>query len=230
MKEIPLLFSDEMVVPILRGRKTVTRRVCKVQPVQEHARLGGLFHVLYPWGDGGHGVYKNEAEMRVEFDRLMLAHSPYGKAGDRMYVRENHCLREDSIVFRADRGSFHVDGTQLIGDQFYLESSWTPPKWRPNIHHLRRYTRFTGIIVSVTLERLQDLTSPDEAVAEGVTCWMCGGPVDGTSENDCGCFHSKATAVESYQVLWDDLNRDRGFSWKDNPMVWRIEFKKEQES
>jgi hypothetical protein len=32
--------------------------------------------------------------------------------------------------------------------------------------------------------------------------------------------------VANYSVLWDSLNKKRGYGWDVNPWVWVIEFKK----
>jgi hypothetical protein len=60
MKQHPILFSTPMVQAILDGRKTMTRRVMKVQP---EAFCGGVM-------------------------RPLLTTCPYGWIGDRLWVRE----------------------------------------------------------------------------------------------------------------------------------------------
>jgi hypothetical protein len=87
-RELPILFSGPMVRALLAGRKTQTRRLVPVQPYHEDEY--GLWHVLYPWGEGGHGIYESEQEMRAEYDRLLLTRGSrrYGEPGDLLWVRE----------------------------------------------------------------------------------------------------------------------------------------------
>ena len=84
-----------------------------------------------------------------------------------------------------------------------------PKKWgyqyegvsRPSIHMPRWACRYERPLLRVWFEMLHDI-SEEDAIAEGVTCWVCDGPVDGTSENDCACFHTKANAVPSFEAVW----------------------------
>ena len=66
----------------------------------------------------------------------------------------------------------------------------------------------TGV---VRVERLQDISAVD-AGAEGITV-----PIDGLPERGWR---------EIWIELWDGINAKRGFSWKSNPWVWCVEFKR----
>ncbi|MFL6314771.1 MAG: hypothetical protein ACJ71W_21915 [Terriglobales bacterium] len=96
-------------------------------------------------------------------------------------------------------------------------------------------SRLTLEITEVRVERVQDISEAD-AKAEGVE------PFSMTQKNidDCqisdespdmkelarllgpGSFSYKFT----YQMLWDELNKKRGFGWYKNPWVWVIEYKR----
>jgi hypothetical protein len=101
----------------------------------------------------------------------------------------------------------------------------SPMRWTPSIHMPRWASRITLDVVSVRVERLHDITDA-EAVAEGVRCWACNGPVDGTSENDCDCFHTRSMARDSFSSAWSAIYGAR--SWDSNPWVWRVEFRRVQ--
>lgn len=134
--------------------------------------------------------------------------SPYGFNGDRLWVRET--FQENTppsgYLYRADDVSGYIDSG-----------------WRPSIFMPRFASRLTLGVTEVRVQRLQEI-SEEDAIAEGVRCWVCGGRVDGSSEEDCACFHSKAAAVPSFQVLWDSINFKRA-SWDSNPWVWAIGFR-----
>lgn len=73
-------------------------------------------------------------------------------------------------------------------------------------------SRITLEIVSVRVERLQDITEED-AIYEGMVPTY---DHDSVPEKD---------ATEMFQKLWDSINEKRAFGWDANPWVWVIEFK-----
>lgn len=91
----------------------------------------------------------------------------------------------------------------------------------PAIHMPRNVCRLELLLQAIRVERLHEISEAD-AIAEGTTCWVCGGRVDGLSENDCECFHTKAAARPSYEVLWRSLHGEE--SWSQNPLVWVLTF------
>jgi hypothetical protein len=83
------------------------------------------------------------------------------------------------------------------------------PKWRASIHMPRWASRLSLEIVSVRVERVQEI-SFDDAIAEGV----CADPHGVRSESR-----------RWFSELWDSINAKRGYGWDVNPWVWVIEFK-----
>jgi hypothetical protein len=128
-KERPILFSAPMVRAIIEGRKTMTRRLVK--------------NLATAWsfteGDPSVGDYLK---------------CPYGKLGDRLWVRETWCkwLGDTEIIYKSDCES------QSIAGKF---------TWKPSIHMNRAYSRILLEITDVRVEKLQDI-SEDDARAEGV--------------------------------------------------------------
>lgn len=193
MKERPILFSGAMVRAILSGRKTQTRRV--VKPSFDVAR------VTYGCigGQGFGFIFGNK-----------VVRCPYGEPGDRLWVKETHCLvRGYSLV----KWIYRADGLGLPSGE----------KWKPSIFMRREASRISLEIVSVRVERLQDIKEAD-AVAEGIHRFEV---------NECVYFHSRPTApteehfnsaVMAYRDLWESINGTG--SWAANPWVWVVEFKK----
>ena len=210
MKERPILFSGEMVRAILDGRKTQTRRVVK-EPIcidkDTYADAGLTWY-------GNFGLRKP---------------CKFGSVGDRLWVKETHrwdgvdpkiAIREkmtDALTFRAD-----FDGDVSIDDC----------KWKPSIFMPRWASRITLEIVSVRVDRLQDI-SEEDAKAEGVRMarWFVPeGKPEGQSRNlaangmlwnqtwEALCYRN------AYATLWEKING--AGSWDKNPWVWVIEFKK----
>lgn len=79
-------------------------------------------------------------------------------------------------------------------------------KWKPSIFMPRWASRITLEIESVRIERLHDI-SEDEAKAEG------------TEDSEIGIAHRTC-----FHILWDSINKKRGFGWSENPWVWVIQF------
>lgn len=176
VKERPILFSGPMVRAILEGRKTQTRRVVKAK------HLPFLGNLLGGFLDG----------------RWNQRPLPYGRPGDRLWVRETWawCSKaRGHWLYRADDSDL---GTCHVKDG----------RWKPSIHMKRAASRITLEVVAVRVERLQEIT-PGDAIAEG-----CPG----------GDHGDRYAAIDQYRALWGSING--AGSWAANPWVWVVEFRK----
>ena len=193
VRERPVIFSGPMVKAILDGRKTQTRRVVKLRPGQE-IEHGAVFSTTDPF--------------------WMIA-SPYGRKGDRLWVRETFASRldvdpgEDAEKAR-HYALYRADGTSLD------DPHWHPyrERWTPAIHMPRWASRITLEITGVGVEWLAEISEAD-ARAEG--------------------FPDPAGANRGYpdrarywfRRLWDEINGKRpGCSWAANPRVWVVSFRR----
>jgi hypothetical protein len=194
MTDRPIIFSGEMVRAILADRKTQTRRVIK--PQFNHKFGSGV-----PHGYDRFGVHVDIAliEPHPMFGGWAYLFCPYGKAGDRLWVRETWGVLGTSVCYRA-YGEFTQDDRDL---------GYTC-KWRPSIFMFRDLSRITLEIVSIQAERLQDISEQD-AIAEGI---------EQKEPNHV------VGARYRFGQLWNSINRKRGFGWEVNPWVWVIEFKR----
>lgn len=218
MNEKPILFSSSMVRAILDGRKSMTRRVAKV-PDGFEPKLGtdGLWYIVGNLG----------------WDGALSLPCPYGRVGDRLWVRENwspdHAAFYPNfpVVYQAEgydprevssRGKvlpFAISPEESTNRKF-------PFRWRPSIHMPRRVCRIVLEIADVRVERLQTITEED-AIAEGVTSELEQLLYDdGSPSRD----YEEISARDSFQRLWDSLNAKRGFGWDVNPWVWVISFER----
>lgn len=138
MSEHPILFSGPMVRAILHGTKTQTRRALRPQPDR---KLDATVH--YDRATGG--------AMWASIHGDHGTHCPYGKPGERLWVRETWRKAEGVLQYRAD------------------PVTWGPTrKWTPAIHMPRVASRLTLEVTGVRVERLQDITERD-AIDEGET-------------------------------------------------------------
>ena len=136
MKERGIIFNSEMVRAIIAGNKTATRRPVK-----------GAFEAMESiFIDIGNGT---ASLLEIEL-------CPFGKIGDRIWVRETWGICPDCNVprYKADRGT----------DTYSVRGRWTP-----SIHMPSWASRITLEITDVRAERVRDITEGD-AVKEGVKC------------------------------------------------------------
>lgn len=230
IKERPIIFSGEMVRVILDGRKTQTRRVMKPQPPEWCTEKFG-YTMFTPEGHiSGRGWY--EGQRAEKFFKC-----PYGKVGDRLWVREAwHGVHEDNQFqiynYRAD----------CPDSENY--------KWKPSIHMPRWASRILLEVTGVRAERVQDISESD-AKAEGFdhelhnpypTCathmppeWYelppspkgeCSGPRWDKEWYPSSERMKRWNTRNNFIRTWELLNKERGFGWDTNCWVWVVEFKR----
>lgn len=200
MRETGILFKGEMVRAVLRGTKTMTRRIVKPQLM---IRDDGDFETASLTKAMLRKVFK---EMPESFGPTYFC--PYGQPGDRLWVKETFCCvhgfggsertAQDALVFRADDGEDAREITKLRG--------WTPSLLMPRI-----YSRILLEITSTRVERLQAISGMD-AKREGVTI-PSHLPQDGADLD---------WARREFQDLWIRINGEP--SWHSDPWVWVLEF------
>lgn len=217
VRERPILFSGPMVRAILDGSKTMTRRVVKPQP--DNPETFGISPV---WGYGVHskgehaGHYCVHAATNVGGRRVdRFIRSPYGKPGDRLWVREtwfgNYPGGDEPETFHyAATEDFSINGRSV---------------WRSGIIMPRKASRLTLEITDVRVERLQAI-SEDDACDEGLEGIVNDPALDGYGE---WSKPDVITAREQFRELWDSINAKRhggSCAWKNNPWVWVIAFRR----
>lgn len=206
--EKPILFSAEMVRKILEEKKTQTRRVIKPQPVQQPD--GTWVSEIHP-----RSGYNSEKTMR---DYLNI-YCPYGKPGDRLWVKETFgvyetivCTPENLPNFRDKSGIFHPV-THFAGKENYAWGMYGPPRKRSGRFMPRSAARIILEIVKVRVERVWEISDQD-VKAEGVSV----------------THGSSSTHYDHFMMLWNSINASRGYGWDVNSWVWVIEFKRDEKA
>lgn len=233
MIENQILFKPEMVRAILDGRKTMTRRALKPQPVWQEAGDG--------LPDGWHWEHKGATNFNSKFCGLygsgmteeelkdLLAPTlPYA-VGDILWVRENGwerpALSERDMRDGADTWpKYAYDADDDYELEWLKENGY---KRRPSIHMPRWACRIRLRVTAVKVERLQDISAED-AKAEG-----CG---DATHPDMAALFAEAPGAyaahmatggidpVTLFEVLWESINGPG--SWEANPWVAAYSFER----
>lgn len=180
MKERPIIFSAPMVRAIFDGRKTQTRRIVNKKHLPFLANITGNFL------DG-------------KWNQRPL---PYGKPGDRLWVRESFNHDGNHYIYAADLNDAGVQ-------------KWAA-KWKPSIHMPRSASRILLEITGVRVERLKDISECDAKAEGSYVCDYFGRRLLDQSSNQ-GCYKW------GYRSIWESLNGSG--SWDLNPFVWVVEFK-----
>ena len=166
MKERPILFSAPMVQAILEGRKTMTRRVVRIPKMKDSSiqdEFSGRFI---------DGINKG------------FGKCPYGKPGDRLWVRETFTESSSGVIYRADPMFDHCKKGDI---------SW---KWKPSIFMRRKFSRITLEITNVRIERLWDINTAD-VFAEGMEMKP--------EDDDGSTWGAFGSAEQRFKELWEPI-------------------------
>ena len=229
MNEHPLLCTDSVVQNFLNGTQTQDRRPVKMRDMDATRVVPDLL---------GQNVWY------IDGDPARSVRSPFGVAGDRLWVREAHRLWFPTcpngeplgsgwkVRYRADMRQRWTKIGWDEGDQYMSPEDagvdTEPAPWRPSIHMPRFACRLTLRVQRVWVHRVQEISEAD-ATAEGVEklsnmgrhgAWRCYG--------DCECHKTghgmRTSATASFMSLWESLYPG---SWDRNDWVWACEVERE---
>ncbi|HCB0667883.1 TPA: morphogenetic protein [Klebsiella variicola subsp. variicola] len=202
-----MIFNAEMVLALLSGRKTQTRRIIKPQP---EATLSGSL--------SGKWLSRPLNGLLLPKIEDIAIHCPFGVVGDRIWVRETfqgplfdyeqmEAYLEDSSKFETPEFcQYAADGKPA--PEYYDADDNLHHGWRPSIHMPRWASRIMLEITDVRVERLKSISDRD-ALREGCS-------TADMKSGDC--------VADVFARLWASIYGSD--SWNANPWVWVIEFKR----
>ena len=202
MKERPILFSGPMVRAILEGRKTMTRRVVKEWFLMDCPNYfdenNSAMNKPPHRHDDGEWYYETQTEVDSTLHCQLVC--PYGRPGDRLWVRETMYYGGfDNFYFKADNKGVGQDRFNRL----HALGKDRQGKVIPSIHMPRWASRITLEITEVRVERLKDI-SVEDCRREGV--------------------ESNVSSLIEFHDLWNKINGKK-YPWSSNPWVWVIAFK-----
>jgi hypothetical protein len=225
MREHPLLMKGPLVRATLEGRKTQTRRPVKPQPSDDIVDVE-YDDIAELW------LGNTKEDNDLGFCSSWTARCPLGRTGDRLWVRETWAWPgEEEFIYRADQWA------EDMVAKWKTDPNYPQVKWSPSIHMPRRACRLVLPLVSVRVERVQDITEED-AIAEGVPhnsdrpidkswCAACCGhgiverfALGMVSVDDCSECNS---AKKLFRNIWISIYGQE--SWDANPWAWVAEWK-----
>ncbi|NQT33240.1 MAG: hypothetical protein HQ594_06185 [Candidatus Omnitrophica bacterium] len=212
MKEHPIIFSSDMILAILKDRKTQTRRVIKPQPCNwvENIEFDKNRNICIL-----HGHEMGMKSATHGFDGQPVILCPY-QVGMKLWVREVWSDAGSSTSkFEKDKRLIYYKANPCI--KFPFSKGWKSPIFMP-----RWASRITLEITDVRVERVQEISLWD-AKQEGLNFeWQTGWT---------GCIPLKESLFYGYHMLtewknlWNSIHKKQ-YRWEDSPWVWIINFKR----
>lgn len=195
-----ILMNTEMVLAILNGKKTCTRKLPRKQIEKKYLEYVEWVQAVAPPGS----TYLREKEFYEKYP-------PY-QPGDILYVRETwdyYPEYEDEnaptiYYYKAD-GDLRPEG--------YREIGWLSPFYMP-----KEAARIWLRVTDVRVERLQDITA-EQVVKEGVLNQKEIDAVEVLAK------HYDIPFAHTWDCIIKESDLDR-YGWQANPWVWVIDFER----
>lgn len=202
MKERPILFSAPMILALLAGTKSQTRRIVKPQPKGFGAH----------WPNDAACLEWSDIAEDTDY-HARCGHCPYGAAGDRLWVREawGGWFQQGGVEAdwkdtpRSWRTRELLTRVAYRATEPTVAKRWVTPLFMP-----RWASRMSLKITGIRVERVQAITDED-ATAEGVLTIPAKTP--------------GSTPAQRFGDLWTEINS--AASWTANPFVWVVGFERE---
>jgi len=187
------------------GSKTQTRRIIKTKPYGNFVDI--KTDLGYPASKG-----KLWAGFGNPLDPSYIK-SPYGEPGDLLYLKEK--------LWDSRRGvaTYASDGLPVMVNGESLDWRWSRNTLSP-MFMPKKAARIWFEIVSVRVERIQDITEED-ARAEGMEPLPSHGAWCDPAKGREGHWSYR----RALSAKWNEINGKRGYAWDDNPWVWVLTFK-----
>lgn len=235
--EKPILFNTEMVKAVLDGIKTQTRRVVgdkilnRIYKYDCYIQDGKIFESCMcqgmPDGSGGLEVDRWEEDVTTTYSKY--------KVGDVLWVREpvkvtkacNDTLKME-FEYLSDGTKKIIDIPKKYLDEYdFIKNNCFLAKLN-QLHYDKEYVgvpngclkemaRIFLKVTNVRVERLQDISFPEDYEAEGSDeFYVFNNPPYNNNENKL---------KEWWINLWNSKAKD-SYKWEDNPYVFVYEFER----
>jgi hypothetical protein len=208
-----------MVLAILKGRKTQTRRKAPIRELNILQHPGDMITWSVSFLKAVKGVLSNHSGGKFSDlqARSIIASqfNPYGKPGDTLWVREGWRTLQKWNDLAPRHLPDDQDKIDYLADGGGRNPLWAWGKGRPSIHMPRWASRISLKVTDVKVERLQHISEAD-AIAEGVDLERY------VRVSDSGGVHASGEAeptepLAEFQALWTSINGAE--SWQANPWV-----------
>lgn len=229
MKERPIPFNGPMVQAVLAGTKTQTRRAKALEYFSQPENDPDGWWCARVSDGAAYMVYKQSPHERA-------VQCPYGRAGDRLWVREPWRSTADLDNYSgnemADRcldAGYHTPWAPIQYEADGARRDWQhtsmplyvgppqPGRYRHGRFMPRWASRIELEVTRVRVERLQAINHMD-ALAEGVGLNASAADVPMTVPA------GESLPRAMFRALWEQING--AGTWEANPWVWAVEFRR----
>ena len=214
MADHPIIFSGPMVQALLRGDKTMTRRLAWGEkfihnPLPMHGRKAG-------WKDSGTDGFNDYFQKPSLWQRV--------KPNDRLWVRERVCSHR-GFGFPLGMCPQH-NGLQGQVWSYFADGIPNPTNSKPSIHMPRWASRITLIVSTIKIEPLQTISeqdAADEGIIEIHRSLSRHGRLNGYGLLGTLPEEASTTRINAFHALWRSLHGPE--SWDANPEVVALSFR-----
>lgn len=211
----PIPFRGPMVRAIREGKKTQTRRVLKLP------RGVGADDVEFVRMQPGY----EDGTTRAVFecgDEPFSVRCPFGKIGDKLWVREDYGLHGVDDLEAAD-----LTNIVYRADDPDWKGNTSGRRWRPGLFMPRWASRFLLELTDVRVERVDSISEAD-AAAEGFAAGRVAGSEMAERNLGGGLVVSSpglyASAAGAFQLYWIQMHGQDAYDL--DPWVWALSFKR----
>lgn len=211
MKNTGIIYSGTHPVDILAGRKDMTRRTRGLEEINVSPM---------DWLYTGFKIETGFSFLNTRSRRIVNIHCPYGYLGDHLYGRETW-RAEKCYDNKPPREIGHSSYIDYVAGGDEKQSFRKLGITRPSIFMPRWASRIEQEITYLAVAHVRDI-SEEDAKREGMSTfpWWDGEhtlslePV--TAPNFPSCYRN------GFAMVWDRLNKKRGYGWDRNCWVWVI--------
>jgi hypothetical protein len=229
IKERPILMSQPMVLAILAGQKTQTRRIAPIDGMEITSHANGMTTWIVNFSKpvkGSLGTYSGTRCTVSDAQKIIASqYCAYGSVGMRLWVREAwraECTYDDvaprDMAWDEVQIRYEADGAWNDHDAMTA----SPGRYRHGMHMPRWASRILLEITDVRIQRLHEISESD--------CWAEGIEfIDGMFDVEIYEMAKRIgvtfeDAKPTFACLWESING--AGSWDANPFVWAISFKR----
>lgn len=200
------LFKEHMFNATIAGDKTQTRRIVRTRNDHDHLEFDFI--------NGGIAYFYDLQNGDAEEVR-----SPK-QTGDICYLKEPYYLNDGK----------YKDIPPMYAFDWPLEGRKL--KYKNKLFMPEKYARYFIKITNIRVEQIQ-LISRKDAIAEGIELAYNAAIVTDDTFTATRLYRSYAkknshytftNPIESFQTLWESINKKEPNRWEDNPFVWVYEY------
>ena len=235
LAEYPLIMNGREVRAVVDGRKTDFIRVVTNATIKKYNKLDPQWQGVEALAEDWENYMVNRDPVDQKMVEKLLALSPYGGDGDRLWIRETHFASrpknldpkhhshpkydvwiDGEVPARPAPGKPHVMmGPVALVYRATGKNTWHGHDWRRSIKMWRWANRIELINESMRIMRIQDIDI-EGAMRQGI-CWNGNGFVS----DEQGHNFNHGSAKMSLASWWDEMCQNNDNIWySENPYVW----------